>query len=195
MGTIELVWVDLETTGLESDNDEILEVCLVGTDRFGSHPVTIVDELVYPSRRHWSWWKENMAYEAKEMHKASGLMAAIDKLAADPRFSEIEDVERLALHALTSLDLEPGKYEMCGSSVHFDRAFIEVHMPKLFGWFHYRNLDVSTLKNVCRHVNPRVASQAPKPSTKAHRAHADIMDTLEEYQYYLDELILVSDAE
>lgn len=180
MAKIERNWIDLETTGLSPNDEVILELGLVLTDRWGE----VVDQeswLIYEDG--YEGVIEHAIPYVKEMHDKSGLWA--DSRAAG---SPLLDVETEALGWLDDHGVKVGQLPMCGNSVGFDRAFIELHMPTLFKNFHYRNIDVSTLKECCRDLNPLVFAQLPAKK-EAHRALPDLEETIAEYKFYIDNFL------
>lgn len=182
-----LVWVDLETTGLLADADLILEIGVTVTDIEGNNPVGYESLVLNPD----PLLRGHVEEVVRDMHDASGLWSDLDK--AYEKFPDSggpDEIQDLVLGFLSSMDLNPGVHEMAGSSVQFDRGFLLHHMPKLHNWFHYRNLDVSSVKNMCRRLNPPVYAQLPH-GRKLHRVLPDIHDSIAEYQFYLDNFVMV----
>ncbi len=167
-----LVWVDMEMTGLRPDIDRIIEVAAVVTDGdlniLAESPAFAVHQPddVLDAMDQWN----------KSTHGRSGL---IDRVRAS-RDNEA-DVER-ALLAFLAPWVPVAKTPMCGNSIGQDRRFMARYMPQLEAWFHYRNLDVSTLKELCRRWAPAVARGFVKRS--AHTALADIHESIDELRYY-----------
>ncbi len=167
-----LVWIDMEMTGLRPEIDRIIEVAAVVTD--GDLNVLIESpsfavhqsEDVLASMDQWN----------QSTHGRSGL---IDRVRA-ARSNEA-DVERDLLAFLAPW-VPAGKTPMCGNSIGQDRRFMARYMPQLEAWFHYRNLDVSTVKELCRRWAPAVARGFDKRS--AHTALADIHESVDELRYY-----------
>ena len=172
-----LIWIDMEMTGLNPDADRIIEVALVVTDGslnvVAEAPVWVVhqDDAMLDGMDSWN----------KGTHGRSGL---IDKVKA----SALTDgaVEE---HALAFLrEHVPAKASpMCGNSICQDRRFLARWMPALENWFHYRNLDVSTLKELCRRWKPELMKGIPKEGR--HEALADVYESIEELKYYRDNFI------
>ena len=167
-----LVWVDMEMTGLRPDIDRIIEVAAVVTDG----DLNILIESPAFAVHQPDDVLEAMDQWNKSTHGRSGL---IDRVRAS-RDSEA-DVER-ALLAFLAPWVPVSKTPMCGNSIGQDRRFMARYMPQLEGWFHYRNLDVSTLKELCRRWAPAVARGFVKRS--AHTALADIHESIDELRYY-----------
>ena len=167
-----LIWVDMEMTGLNPDTDRIIEVALVITDSqlntIAEGPVLVVhqpDEVLNGMDK----WNQST-------HSKSGL---IGKVKAS-RYSEAE-VEAQLIEFL-KLHVPPGASPMCGNSICQDRRFLARLMPKLEAFFHYRNLDVSTLKELCKRWVPEVYKGFKKKSK--HTALADIYESIDELKYY-----------
>lgn len=167
------VFIDIETTGLDPDKHSIVEFGIAVTDptldivAFGPiYPVHTSTKALAES--------EDAAYA---LHLKSGLL---DHIPTAPGLSWIETQ---VLKWLTGCNLQPNTHPMCGSSVHFDRSFLKKHMPRLEKWFFYRNIDVSTIKELIQVWQPDVLTGAPTP-TKAHRVESDIHDSINELRFY-----------
>lgn len=172
-----LIWIDLEMSGLSPETDRIIEVAVIVTDA----ELRIVAES--PS---WAVHQPEMVLDGmdqwnKSTHGRSGL---IDRVRAST-LSEA-DVERAVIDFLRPL-VPAGKSPMCGNSVCQDRRFLARYMPQLESWFHYRNLDVSTLKELCKRWKPAVAKGFAKRS--AHTALADIRESIDELRYYREHFL------
>ncbi len=171
-----LVWIDLEMTGLKPDTDRIIEMALVVTD---GDLATVAEAPV------WAVQQPDAALDAmdswnKGTHGRSGL---IDRVKAS-LFTEA-DVEAAALAFLR--EHVPAKASpMCGNSICQDRRFLARWMPELEDYFHYRNLDVSTLKELARRWKPDLMKGVPKEGK--HEALADVYESIAELRYYRDEL-------
>lgn len=172
-----LVWVDMEMTGLDPDNDRIIEVAVVVTDSnlnvLGEGPVLAIHQpdAVLDGMDAWN----------KGTHGRSGL---IDRVKAS--ITSEADAEQAIIDYLKPF-VPAGKSPMCGNSICQDRRFMVRGMPKLEAFFHYRNLDVSTLKELCKRWKPEVASGFKKH--QMHTALADIMESIEELRYYREHFI------
>ncbi len=173
-----LIWVDMEMTGLSPDTDCIIEVALVITDSqlntIAEGPVLVVhqpDEVLNGMDK----WNQST-------HSKSGL---IGKVKAS-RYSEAE-VETQLIEFLKQ-HVPPGASPMCGNSICQDRRFMVRSMPQLEAYFHYRNLDVSTLKELVKRWKPEIASGLTKESK--HEALADIYDSINELKYYRQHFIV-----
>lgn len=174
--TASFVCLDLETTGLSAQDCCILEVGIVVADENLSM-VHANSWVVQPSTD-----LSEMNDFVQDMHTKNGLL---DDLQTFNKLFKPAVVESLALGWLDYLGLEPGKFPMFGSSVGFDRGMLAQHMPKLESWFHYRNIDVSTVKELARVWQPELKWK-PKGS-KSHRSIDDCVATLDEARFYKEE--------
>lgn len=167
-----LIWIDMEMTGLVPDTDRIIEIALLVTDSqlniVAEGPVLVLHqpESVLDAMDAWN----------KSTHARSGL---IDRVRAS-RLTEA-DAEREAL-AFLEQHVPANVSPMCGNSICQDRRFLARSMPRLEGHFHYRNLDVSTLKELVRRWKPELAKGFAKEGK--HEALADILESLEEMRFY-----------
>ena len=167
-----LIWIDLEMTGLKPDVDSIIEIATIVTDKeltiLAEGPVMAIHQPEEALARMDDW--------NQRQHGSSGLLARV-------RTSHISapDAEARTLDFLTPL-VAAGASPMCGNSICQDRRFLARYMPQLEKFFHYRNLDVSTLKELARRWAPAVAAGIAKQSS--HLALADIRESIEELRYY-----------
>jgi oligoribonuclease len=172
-----LVWVDMEMTGLDPDTDRIIEVAVIVTDQelnvLAEGPVFAIhqsDEIL-----------NGMDAWNKGTHGRSGL---IDRVKAT---TVTEEEAQEALIKFLKPFVPAGKSPMCGNSICQDRRFMARGMPKLEAFFHYRNLDVSTLKELARRWKPELAAGFKKH--QKHTALADIIESIEELRYYREHFI------
>ena len=172
-----LIWVDMEMTGLDPDNDRIIEVAVVVTD---SNLNVLAEGPVFAIHQSDATLDGMDAWN-KGTHGRSGL---IDRVKAST-VSEA-DAEKALIDFLKNF-VPSGKSPMCGNSICQDRRFMARGMPKLEAFFHYRNLDVSTLKELCKRWKPELASGFKKH--QKHTALADIMESIEELKYYREHFI------
>ena len=171
-----LIWIDLEMTGLFPDRDRIIEIATVITDK---QLEVIAEGPVLAIHQH-DTTLDGMDEWNTRQHNASGLVERV-------RVSEIDETEaqRRTLDFLAR-HVEPGASPMCGNSICQDRRFLARWMPDLEQFFHYRNLDVSTLKELARRWYPALAGFRKDVQ---HLALADIHDSIEELRYYRQHLL------
>jgi oligoribonuclease len=172
-----LIWVDLEMTGLEPDTDRIIEIAVVVTDM---HLNTIAEGPVFAIHQSEETMDKMDAWN-KGTHGRSGL---IDRVRAS---TVTEEQAEAALIAFLKQFVPAGKSPMCGNTICQDRRFMARTMPKLEAFFHYRNLDVSTLKELCRRWKPDLVGGFKKH--QKHTALADIIESVEELKYYREHFI------
>jgi oligoribonuclease len=172
-----LVWLDMEMTGLDPDNDRIIEVAVVVTDPdlnvIAEGPVFAIHQSDATLDKMDNW--------NKGTHGKSGLIDRVKASTVTEAQAEQELIAFLKQH------VPANKSPMCGNSICQDRRFMARGMPKLEAFFHYRNLDVSTLKELCRRWKPELASGFKK--AQKHTALADIVESIEELRYYREHFI------
>ena len=172
-----LIWIDLEMTGLRPETDRILEVALVITDHaletVAQAPVYVVhqDDAVLDAMDSWN----------KATHGRTGLIDKVKTSVVTEADVEAGVLEFLREHV-------PAKASpMCGNTICQDRRFLARFMPALEDWFHYRNLDVSTLKELVRRWKPDLMKGIPKEGK--HEALADILESIDELRYYREHFL------
>lgn len=174
-----LVWLDMEMTGLNPDSDRILELAMVVTNSslelVAESPVWVVhqDDAVLDAMDDWN----------KKTHGRSGLIERVQATHHDEAMVEAEAIEFLKKY------VGPGHSPMCGNSICQDRRFMARYMPKLEEHFHYRNLDVSTLKELCKRWTPEVYKGFKKKGK--HTALADIYESIDELKYYRENFLKI----
>ena len=172
-----LVWVDMEMTGLEPDTDRIIEVAVVVTDM---HLNILAEGPVFAIHQPDEALDKMDAWN-KGTHGRSGLIERV-------KASTVSEVDaETALIAFLKNFVPAGKSPMCGNTICQDRRFMARTMPKLEAFFHYRNLDVSTLKELCKRWKPEIVSGFKKH--QKHTALADIIESVEELRYYREHFI------
>ena len=177
MDDTNLIWIDLEMTGLDPQRDQIIEIATVVTDArlevLAQGPVIAIHqpESVLLAMDEWN----------TRHHGDSGLSERVRQSASDTASAERETLDFLKHY------VRPGKSPMCGNSICQDRRFMARLMPELEAYFHYRNLDVSTLKELARLWKPELLSGFAKKG--AHLALDDILESIDELKYYREHFI------
>jgi oligoribonuclease len=172
-----LIWIDMEMTGLQPATDRIIEVALIVTD---ANLVTVAEAPV------WVLHQEDAVLAGMDSwnqgtHGRTGLTAKVKASSLDEAAVEAQALAFLQQYV-------PAKASpMCGNSICQDRRFLARWMPALEDWFHYRNLDVSTLKELCRRWKPELMKGIPKEGK--HEALADVYESIEELKYYREHFI------
>ena len=177
--TDNLVWIDCEMTGLDLANDALIEVAVLVTDGDLNVLGDGVDILIKPSDEQLA----QMGDFVRDMHTKSGLL---DELANG---TTMEDATERALAYIREHVPVPRKAPLAGNTIGTDRMFLDRDMPELEQWVHYRNVDVSSLKELAKRWFPRVHFQSPA-KTGNHRALADIQESIEELRYYREALFV-----
>jgi oligoribonuclease len=174
-----LIWIDMEMSGLNPETDRILEIAIVITDAqlttVAEAPVLVVHQpdAVLDAMDNWN----------KSTHKKSGLIDRVKASTLTEADVEAQMIAFLAQH------VPSGASPICGNSVHQDRRFLVRYMPKLDAYFHYRHIDVSTLKELARRWKPEVLNGMVKHGK--HEALADIHESIEELRYYRAQIMKI----
>lgn len=174
-----LIWLDMEMTGLNPDGDRIIEVAMIITDGqlnvVAESPVIAVHQpdSVLDAMDDWN----------KNTHGKSGLVARVKASTVSEAQAEQQLLDFLQQY------VPAGKSPMCGNTICQDRRFMARWMPQLEAYFHYRNLDVSTLKELCKRWRPEIAKGVVKKGK--HEALADILESIEELRYYREHFLKV----
>ena len=174
-----LIWIDLEMTGLDTVNDQIIEIATVVTDKdlniLAKGPIMAIhqsDEIM-AGMDNWN----------QKQHGGSGLIERVRNSTVTEAMAEAETIDFLSQY------IDAGKSPMCGNSICQDRRFMARCMPKLEEFFHYRNLDVSTLKELAVRWKPEVTKGFKKKGS--HLAMDDIIDSIDELSYYRKEIMSI----
>jgi oligoribonuclease len=173
-----LIWIDLEMTGLRPDHDSIIEIATVVTDRdlnvIADGPELAVhqSEAVLAQMDDWN----------QRQHGGSGLIARVRASEISVSAAEQQTLAFLGAHVAA------GASPMCGNSICQDRRFLARWMPALEAFFHYRNIDVSTLKELAARWHPHLSATLVKRS--AHLARADIYESIAELRFYRERLFI-----
>jgi oligoribonuclease len=168
----------MEMSGLLPETDRILEIAMIVTDGdlniVAEGPVLVVhqEDAVLDRMDAWN----------KGTHGRSGLIDKVKASSLSEADVEAACLEFLKQHVKSSIS------PMCGNTIHQDRRFMNRYMPKLEAYFHYRNIDVSTIKELCKRWQPEIAKGFSKQ--QAHTALADIIESVEELRYYREKLFI-----
>jgi oligoribonuclease len=168
-----IVWIDCEMTGLDVAKDELCEIAVIVTDQELVAQDGGLQIVIKPSDAAM----ENMGEFVTNMHSESGLLEEI------PSGESAEGAEAKVLQYLRQWIAEPRTAPLAGNSIGTDRMFLNRYMPNLDSFLHYRNIDVSSIKELTRRWYPRVYFQLPKKNG-GHRALADIKESIQELRYY-----------
>lgn len=167
-----LIWIDLEMTGLSPERDRILEIATIVTDE---HLTILAEGPVFAIHQTDERLAGMDAWNTRQ-HNGSGLVKRVRESTYNEARAEKETIEFLSTY------LDKGKSPMCGNSICQDRRFLCNYMPELADFFHYRNLDVSTLKELAIRWAPQLLQGVKKHSK--HLALDDIKDSIDELRYY-----------
>ncbi len=166
-----LIWLDMEMTGLDPDTEQVLEIATLITNADLEVIAEGPDIVVHQSDAIL----EGMDTWCTEHHGASGLSQAVRDSKIDLAQAEAETLAFIRAHC------EPGKSPLCGNSIGQDRRFLVRHMPTLEAFLHYRVVDVSTIKELCRRWYPDLQAH---PKAETHRALDDIRESIGELRHY-----------
>ena len=172
-----LIWLDLEMTGLSVEQDVILEIATIVTDRDLNVLAEGPDYVIHQSDHLLA----NMGEWVTKQHTTSGLVEAVKQSSITSAQAEQDTL------AFVSQYVPKGRSPMCGNSICTDRRFLYRYMPELEAYFHYRHIDVSSLKELAKRWKSGCVYSSK--STSSHRALADIKDSIGELSYYRDNFI------
>lgn len=182
--TKRMVWVDLELTGLDVEKDKIIEMACIITDS----ELNILAEGPHLIVNQPNELLDGMSEWCVEHHGKSGLTQAVKDSKISQQQAEYEFLSFVRQH------IPPGHCPLAGSSVHADKKFLDKYMPQFMEHLHYRIIDVSTIKELCRRWYPDEFENAPKKKF-SHRALDDIRESIKELQYYRMHVFKESKAE
>jgi oligoribonuclease len=174
-----LIWIDLEMTGLYPDRDRIIEIAVVVTD---AQITSRVEGPVFAIHQSDATLDAMDAWN-RATHGRSGLIERVKGSEIDEAHAQAQIIEWLSQY------VKAGKSPMCGNSICQDRRFLANHMPALEAFFHYRNLDVSTLKELARRWKPAALEGIKK--AQSHTALADVHESIDELLHYRQHLLAV----
>ena len=174
-----IIWVDCEMTGLDIQNDALVEIAVLVTDAQLNVLGTGVDLVIKCEQDKL----DSMAEVVKNMHTNSGLIKEI------PNGTSLEKADEVIITYLEKYAPVEGKSPLAGNSVYVDRAFIARDLPLLNKYLHYRTIDVSTIKELARRWHPKTYFSAPAKDGN-HRALGDIRDSIAELDYYRSAIFL-----
>ncbi len=179
-----LIWIDLEMTGLNPDHDHIIEIATIVTD---SHLNVIAEGPVFAIHQPDNILEKMDEWNVKQ-HTKSGLIARVQASDITLEYAQSETIEFLMQH------VPPGRSPICGNTICQDRRFLFRGMPKLEQYFHYRNLDVSTVQILAYHWMPELIKGAKNKQESKHRALDDIYDSIAELRYYREHFFRLGSA-
>lgn len=169
-----LVWLDAEMTGLDVEKDVLIEVAALVTDSELNVIGDGVDVVIHADDAALA----SMVEVVREMHEKSGLTEAVRASTVT-----VADAEQMIMDYVTTYISEPRTAPLCGNSIATDRSFLARYMPRFEQFLHYRMIDVSSIKELCRRWYPRSYFGQPQKGL-AHRALADIKESIRELEYY-----------
>ena len=174
-----LVWMDLEMTGLDLQRHHIVEIAVLVTDANLDVLVDGLDLVVHQPAEVLA----EMDDFVRKMHTKSGLLSEIERSSLT-----LEDASKQTLEYIKRFVPEPGTAPLCGNSIGVDRRFLDRYLPDLDRYLHYRSIDVSSLKELCRRWYPEAYKRRPS-KTESHRALDDITESVAELRYYRDAIM------
>jgi oligoribonuclease len=179
-----LVWVDLEMTGLDVETDVIVEIACIVTDSSLAALDDGIELIVHADADALA----RMGDFVREMHTKSGLLPKIETSPIDVGAAQLATLEYVKQHVP-----KPSVAPLCGNSIGTDRRFLARYMTELDDYLHYRSVDVSSLKELCRRWYPAIYKKRPGKA-EHHRALDDIRESIEELRFYRDNLLIKPDT-
>ena len=173
-----LVWLDLEMTGLEPDSERIIEIASAVT----SHDLSEIIEGPNLVIKQPQEFINNMDEWNTNQHTKSGLVDSLRVTNITIEEAQKQTLEFLSLHA------DKGRSPLCGNSISHDRRFLRRYMPDVDSFFHYRNVDVSSIKELIKRWNPELLDGFKKSG--GHRAMEDVLESIEELKYYREKFFI-----
>ena len=176
-----LVWIDCEMTGLNPETDCLVEVAVVITNSELEILDAGLNVVIKPRAESWAQMNDFV----REMHTQSGLVQDVEDGV------DLAEAEKLILDYIKKFVPNEKEAPLAGNSIGTDRMFLNRYMPNLDKYLHYRNIDVSSIKELTRRWYPRVYYQLPKKDG-GHRALADILESIQELRYYRETVMVAS---
>ena len=176
-----LVWIDCEMTGLNPETDCLVEVAVVITNSELEILDAGLNVVIKPRAESWAQMNDFV----REMHTQSGLVQDVEDGV------DLAEAEKLILDYIKKFVPNEKEAPLAGNSIGTDRMFLNRYMPNLDKYLHYRNIDVSSIKELTRRWYPRVYFQLPKKDG-GHRALADILESIQELRYYRETVMVAS---
>jgi oligoribonuclease len=174
-----LVWIDLEMTGLDLERHRIVELAVLVTDA----QLELLDDGLDLVVHQPPDVLAEMDDVVRKMHTKSGLLAEIERSSLT-----LEEAGKQAIEYIAQFVPKPGTAPLCGNSIGVDRRFLDRYLPELDRSLHYRSIDVSSIKELCRRWYPEVYKKRPS-KTEAHRALDDIRESVAELRYYRETIM------
>lgn len=175
-----LVWLDLEMTGLDLKRHRIVEIAVLVTDAALEPLDEGIDLVVHQPPEVLAAMDDFV----RTMHTRSGLLGEIEASSISLAAAGVEVLDYVAGHVP-----EPRVAPCCGNSIGMDRRFLDRYLPELDQYLHYRSIDVSTFKELCRRWYPEIYDRRP-PKQEQHRALLDVVDSIEELRFYRTEMLV-----